>query len=190
MSFRELLRKEFSPYRDLSPDQLRLLEDHFRLLTAWNARLNLTRIQGLEDTVIRHYCESLFLGSWIPGGAWRIADVGAGAGFPGIPVAILRPECSVTLVESHQRKAVFLREAVRGLTNVSVESARAEDLRMQFDWIVSRAVDPQEVAALTFAARKALLIGVEDSQKLGWESIKLPWGQERVVAFHVEQPGT
>src|ERR1700682_5683540 len=106
----------------------------------WNKTINLTRIERVEEAVDRHYAESLFLGSNLPPGRLSIADVGSGAGFPGVPIAILRPELSVFLIESHQRKAVFLKEATRGLPNVSVSSKRAEDLRQTFDWVVSRAV--------------------------------------------------
>src|SRR5262245_12319813 len=109
--FRELLAKEFAPYETLTEHQLDQLESHYRLLTAWNKRLNLARLGSVEDAVQLHYCESLYLGRALPLGNLRIVDIGSGAGFPGIPIAILRPECSVTLVESHQRKAVFLREA-------------------------------------------------------------------------------
>ena len=109
--FRELLAREFAPYGSLTPEQIDLLEAHYNLLVQWNARLNLTRIDSVEEAVRLHYCESLFVGTRLPAGPLRIVDVGSGAGFPGIPIAILRPECTVTLVESHQRKGVFLREA-------------------------------------------------------------------------------
>src|ERR1700730_14203736 len=114
--FRKLLASEFAPYTGLSDEQLDRLERHYRLLTLWNKRINLTRINSLEDVVRFHYCESLFLAKELPVGALSIVDVGSGAGFPGIPVAILRPECRVHLLESHQRKAVFLREASRELS--------------------------------------------------------------------------
>src|ERR1700686_1014922 len=92
----------------------------------WNKTINLTRIEGIEEAVDRHYAESLFLGANLPAGPLKIADVGSGAGFPGIPVAILRPEVAVSLIESHQRKGVFLKEATRRLQNVTVISKRAE----------------------------------------------------------------
>ena len=109
--------------------------------------MNLTTVKSGEETVTRHYCESLFFGSHLPGEPRSVVDIGSGAGFPGVPIAILKPSCAVTLVESHQRKAVFLREATRGLTNVSVVAQRAQDVADKFEWVVSRAVDPQEVAA-------------------------------------------
>ena len=75
----------------LPSEQIDLLEAHYNLLTQWNARLNLTRIESVEDAVRLHYCESLFVGTRLPAGPLRIVDVGSGAGFPGIPIAILRP---------------------------------------------------------------------------------------------------
>ena len=104
----------------LSAEQEAVLEAHLELLMRWNRTVNLTAIRNREEAIERHYCESLFLGSRLPAGRLRIADVGSGAGFPGFPVAVLRPDCLVTLIESHQRKAVFLREAARQVGNVRV----------------------------------------------------------------------
>ena len=184
--FQKLLAAEFAPYGVLSALQLAQLEAHFIALTKWNARLNLTRIRKLEEAVQFHYCESLFLGQSLPPDALRIADIGSGGGFPGIPVAILRPDCEVTLVESHQRKSVFLREAVRELKNVQILASRAEDLKADFDWIISRAVSPQEVLDLKNSLRFSLLIGSEDAEKLEGCSKLVPWGNRRVL-FHVER---
>ena len=182
--FRELLTREFAPYGSLSGQQLDRLEAHYQLLERWNARMNLTRIRRIEDVVRLHYCESLFLGTLLPAGELNIADIGSGAGFPGIPVAILRTESRVALVESHQRKAVFLREASQGLSNVRVVSKRAEDIQERFDWIVSRAVSPLEVIGLDLGPNIALLIGEEDSKLLpDWKVVAIPWGQGRVAAL-------
>lgn len=153
MTFQQLLPA------GLSPSQKASLEAHYDLMLRWNPKLNLTRIEKLEEAVERHYAESLYLGSKLPPGPLRIADVGSGAGFPGVPIAILRPECSVTLIESHQRKAVFLREATRDLRNVRVLAVRAESVAERFDWIVSRAVSPEDVLKLDLAPNVALLTG-------------------------------
>ncbi len=184
--FKALLAAEFAPYCALSELQLEQLERHYNSLTRWNDRLNLTRIRDLEGCVRFHYCESLFCARFLPPGSHRIADIGSGAGFPGIPIAILRPESEVTLVESHQRKAVFLREAARVLKNVRVVSKRAEDLHETFDWAVSRAVAPEDVLRLKLSPRTALLIGSSDAAKLAGQMEPLPWGKERVL-FHVER---
>jgi 16S rRNA (guanine(527)-N(7))-methyltransferase RsmG len=184
--FRELLACEFAPYGSLTIEQFDILEGHYHLLKQWNARLNLTRIDSVEEAVRLHYCESLFVGTRLPAGPLRIVDVGSGAGFPGIPIAVLRPECKVTLVESHQRKGVFLREASRNLKNVSVVTDRAENLGVEFDWLVSRAVSPDEVRKLQLANNLALLVGNEEIQDFERRET-IPWGTGRFLTFHVER---
>jgi len=170
--FKSLLALEFSPYGALTPQHLALLEDHYRLLLRWNQKINLTRIISLQDAVRYHYCESLYLATRLPTGPLRIVDIGSGSGFPGIPVAIYRPECAVDLVESHQRKAVFLREATRGSKNVRVLATRAEALAGPYDWTISRAVRPEDVLKLNLAPHAAVL---------GVEGDSLPWGERRAL---------
>ena len=174
--FKSLLELEFSPYGTLNGDQLTLLEQHYQLLLRWNRKMNLTRITSVGDAVRYHYCESLYLAKSLPEGALRIVDIGSGAGFPGVPVAIYRPDCEVHLVESHQRKAVFLSEAIRNLPNARVFALRSEDVTETYDWIISRAVRPDDVLKLTLASNVAVL---------GTEGEKLPWGESRAL-FHVK----
>jgi 16S rRNA (guanine(527)-N(7))-methyltransferase RsmG len=175
--FKSMLASEFSPYGTLSGDQLALLDQHYRMLLLWNSKINLTRISSLTDIVRFHYCESLYLGHFLPNRPLRIVDIGSGAGFPGIPVAIYRADCEVDLVESHQRKAVFLRETTRNLPNVRVLAKRADDLIGTYDWIISRGVRAQDVMKLDLASNLALL---------GTEGERLPWGESRAL-FHVER---
>ena len=92
LAFREVLGR----YYELAEGQAAALAAHYELLCRWNKVLNLTRIEGLEEAVERHYAESLFVARYLPPGAWSIADIGSGAGFPGFPIAIVRPECTVT----------------------------------------------------------------------------------------------
>ena len=174
--FKSLLELEFSPYGTLTGDQLMLLEQHYQLLLRWNQKINLTRITSLADAVRYHYCESLYLAQSLPQKALRIVDIGSGAGFPGLPVAIYRPDCEVHLVESHQRKAVFLEEATRNLPNTHVLSVRAEDVSGPYDWMISRAVRPDEVLRLNLAPNVSVL---------GSEGERLPWGRSRAL-FHVK----
>ena len=134
--FAELLRQRLGSHVKLSANQVGQLEKHFNLLNKWNKTLNLTSIRDAGEIIERHYCESLFLGIHLPTGPLRIADVGSGAGFPGFPLAVLRPDCLVALVESHQRKSVFLREATRELRNIQVIAKRIEDVAETFEWIV------------------------------------------------------
>jgi 16S rRNA (guanine527-N7)-methyltransferase len=180
-SFRDLLLAEFRPYAELSAKQVDQLEEHYNLLMLWNQRLNLTRIAGVLDSVRFHYCESLYLGLKLPAGPLRVADVGAGAGFPGIPIAVLRPDLDITLIESHKRKAVFLREAVRDMRNASVLSVRAEELPERFDWVVSRAVAPKDVLATGLAPHYAILLAGADAP-LASKTQRSPWGADRSIA--------
>jgi 16S rRNA (guanine527-N7)-methyltransferase len=182
--FRKLLFAEFRSFAKLSDDQLDRFEQHYNLLVRWNQRLNLTRIADVSDAVRFHYCESLYLGLKLPSGPLRIADVGSGAGFRGIPVAVLRPELQVVLIEAHQRKAVFLREAVREVRNARVLSFRAGEVGEvgeRFDWVVSRAVSPKEVLATHLAPNYALLVGSKDAPVRS-EILRSPWGEDRILA--------
>jgi 16S rRNA G527 N7-methylase RsmG len=100
---------------------------------------------------------------------------------------VMRPDCSVTLIESHQRKAAFLKEASRDLANVRVLSKRAEDVAENFDWVLSRAVRYADIAGtLKKMGRSAeLLTGeVQASELIGFEwqePIRLPWGDRRYL---------
>lgn len=192
--FADLLRQRLAGIVELSPGQVEALEAHYQLLLRWNRTLNLTSIKRMDEVVERHYCESLFLGkrlSVTPGhplpGHLRIADIGSGAGFPGFPVAVLRPDWSVTLIESHQRKAVFLREASRSLPNVRVLAKRAEDVNEQFDCAISRAVSYEDLASFlkNLALSVDLLTGAEappDGIGFVWQPpIPVPWGRQRFL---------
>ena len=185
--FAELLRSKLGGVFELSDWQAAQLGQHYELLTRWNKVLSLTSVRTLEDAVERHYCESVFAACHLPGGLVSIADVGSGAGFPGIPMAIIRPECPVVLIESHQRKAAFLKEASRDLTNVRVAAKRAEDLAEHFDWVVSRAVRYSDIAGvLKRLGRNAeLLTGEVQAADLGgfeWQTpTRLPWGDRRYL---------
>ena len=185
--FAELLRSRLASFRKLSDEQVEQLRRHYNLLVRWNKVLNLTAIRTLEETVERHYCESIFAAGHLPEGRLSIADLGSGAGFPGIPIAIVRPDCSVTLIESHQRKAVFLREATRDLANVQVVGKRAEDVSERFDWMVSRAVKYSDVMEDLKRLGKSVEIltgevGFADLPGLEWqEPVRLPWGKHRLL---------
>ncbi|HEX6893862.1 MAG TPA: 16S rRNA (guanine(527)-N(7))-methyltransferase RsmG [Bryobacteraceae bacterium] len=201
--FTEVLDREVGRWATLSPSQISALYAHYELLDRWNQKLSLTSLTPGPELVVRHYCESLFLAAQLSAQVQaHIADIGSGAGFPGVPIAILRPDWNVSLVESNQRKAVFLREATRGLSNVSVVAQRAEELNQGFDWLVARAVDPMEVVKNVprLASRVGLLIGesaldgLKSASSIAWaKPIRLPWGDRRICVlgeFHVEQGST
>ena len=195
--FAELLTANIQGFVSLSASQIDRLEKHFLLLQRWNQKLNLTSLTNPEEMIERHYAESLFLGAHLPNGNLSIVDIGSGAGFPGIPVAVLRPECRVTLVESHQRKCVFLREATRDLSNLTVSAERIEGVKEKFDWAISRAVKFEDIekAVFTISERTELLAGEAEpsSHCFTWNApIRLPWGQQRFLwtgtsSFHVKQ---
>lgn len=191
--FRELLQQKLSGLIELTSEQAEKLEAHYTLLQKWNRVLNLTAIRDLSEVIERHYSESLFLAAHLPLTALRIADVGSGAGFPGVPIAILRPDCRVVLIESHQRKATFLREAARTLINVRVLPQRAEAVQEKFDWVVSRAVSYGDLRSYLcrLAPRVQLLTGREDPPTLlatTWEPpIPLPFGQNRFLRIGVSR---
>jgi 16S rRNA (guanine527-N7)-methyltransferase len=115
------------------------LLDYVELLERWNNTYNLTAVRGVADMVERHILDSLAIAKFVQGDT--AADIGTGAGLPGIPLAILEPSRRWTLVDSNGKKARFLREAVRtlSLTNVTVENLRVEDVRGEFDTITARA---------------------------------------------------
>jgi 16S rRNA (guanine527-N7)-methyltransferase len=185
--FAELLRSKLAGICQLSESQIEGLTSHYELLTRWNKVLSLTSVRTLEEAVERHYCESIFAACHLPKGPVSVADVGSGAGFPGIPIAIVRHDCSVALIESHQRKAAFLKEASRGLVNVRVLAKRAEDVLETFDWVVSRAVRYSDIAGVLMRLGRSaeLLTGeVQASELPGFEwrqTIRLPWGERRYL---------
>lgn len=174
-------------------EQIALLQAHYELLVRWNKVVNLTRVEGLEEAIERHYCESIIAALHLPESG-SVADVGSGAGFPGIPMAIVRPGCSVALIESHQRKAAFLMEAARGLANVRVIAKRAEDVAERFDWVVSRAVKYSDIsAALRKLGQNAELLTGEvcfsELSGFSWrDPILLPWGRRRYLLLGTSVP--
>ncbi|HET7358878.1 MAG TPA: 16S rRNA (guanine(527)-N(7))-methyltransferase RsmG [Rhodanobacteraceae bacterium] len=118
--------------------QARLL-DYLELLQRWNRAYNLTAVRDPAQMVSRHLLDSLAIAPFVAGAT--LADLGSGAGLPGIPLAIATPARAVTLVDTNGKKARFLREAVRSLAldNVTVVQARVEDLDGRFDCITARA---------------------------------------------------
>jgi 16S rRNA (guanine527-N7)-methyltransferase len=134
------------------------LSDYLDLLLKWNARTNLTAIRDPEEIVRRHFGESLFAAQHLHPAATTLLDLGSGAGFPGLPIALLRPEIAITLAESQNKKATFLREAVRTLgLKTEIWPARAETMpeSRQFHTVTLRAVDNMAAAIVAAAPRAA-----------------------------------
>jgi 16S rRNA (guanine527-N7)-methyltransferase len=129
---------------ELSEEQAGRLLAHLDLLDDWNTRMNLTAIRDRPSQLTKHILDSLSVQPFLRGE--RIADVGSGAGFPGIPLAIVDPARHFTLIESTGKKCRFL-EHVRdalALPNLEVVQARAEAYRpeVRFDTVLARAVGP------------------------------------------------
>jgi 16S rRNA (guanine527-N7)-methyltransferase len=127
------------------------------LLLKWNTRTNLTAIREPEEIVRRHFGESLFAAQHLDPAATTLLDFGSGAGFPGLPIALFHPEIQVTLAESQNKKATFLREVVRTLgLPTEIWAARVETMpeSRRFHTVTLRAVDNMS-AALAAAAPRA-----------------------------------
>ncbi|HEX7326193.1 MAG TPA: 16S rRNA (guanine(527)-N(7))-methyltransferase RsmG [Rhodanobacteraceae bacterium] len=124
---------------DLPPAVPAKLLAYVELLAKWNHAYNLTAVRDPQDMIARHLLDSLAVLPFVRGAS--LADIGSGAGLPGIPLALARPALAVTLVESNGKKARFLREAVRSLPlpNVSVAQTRVQDARGAFDTVTARA---------------------------------------------------
>ena len=181
---------------------LQQLQRYLDLLLRWNARINLTAVRDPEQVVTRHFGESLFaarvLTAEVSARSANLADVGSGAGFPGIPVKLFAPEIGLTLIESHSKKATFLREVGRALhlEGAQVFGGRAEEWGKTADVVTLRAVEKFEraLAAKLVApgGRLCLLIGsgqVNAAQDLIGESwtwakpVTVPKAAGRVVVI-------
>jgi 16S rRNA (guanine527-N7)-methyltransferase len=130
-------------------EQLSVCEEYFKFVASANEHMNLTRITDEEQAALRHFADAARLLEFyrLPEGC-RVIDVGSGAGFPGIPLKILRPDIDLTLLDSSVKKTDFISASAASLNiNVTVVCARAEEaakthIRGYFDAAVSRAVAP------------------------------------------------
>lgn len=226
----ELLAPYLQVGQHLTSDNLDRISMYIDILLRWNSRINLTAIRAPEEIVTRHFGESLFaarhlfasspVGTAVPGcpdvrssptdqpaPAIRLADLGSGAGFPGIPIKLWAPHVAVTLIESNQKKIAFLREIVRSLRlmDIDILYGRAEKLLQnhpaagappnRFDVVTLRAVERFDrilrTAARLLAAggRLALLVGSSQieaahslPETLTWEApLAVPLSHSRVL---------
>lgn len=124
----------------------------FDLLVRWNARTNLTAIRDEDGILRRHFLECIITARSLPPAIGHLLDLGSGAGFPGVPIALCRPDIRVFLAESQNKKAAFLNEVVRTLgLGCKVHSNRAETLGRKFDCVTLRAVDRMHDAIVSAA---------------------------------------
>jgi len=122
------------------------------LFLRWNARINLSSIRDDDEILSRHFVESIACARALPPGISTLLDFGSGAGFPGLPITLYRPEIAVTLAESQNKKAAYLREAIRVLEiSAKVHSGRAEQLTATYDCVTLRAVDKMDRAVASAA---------------------------------------
>jgi 16S rRNA (guanine527-N7)-methyltransferase len=136
--------EEFAAKTGVSRETLAKLKIYADLLTDWNARHNLVAKSTLPDLWHRHFWDSAQLAPQIPAGAQTLADLGSGAGFPGLVLALLRPDLAVTLHEATTKKCAFLQTVVDRLgVKVVIRNSRLEDLPHQaFDVVTARALAP------------------------------------------------
>ncbi len=136
----EIIRKYF---RELSDEQLKQIEMLDGLYRDWNAKINVISRKDIDNLYERHVLHSMAIARTVnfrPG--TRILDFGTGGGFPGIPLAILFPECSFKLIDGTGKKIRVAQEVAKaiGLKNCKIEQLRGEDEKGQYDFVVSRAV--------------------------------------------------
>jgi len=142
----EIIRRALRDFQiTLSDVQVTCIQQYTRILRHWNEKLNLTAIKDPLEILHRHFCESMYAAVAVPINSGRLADIGSGPGFPGLPLKILRPELQLVLVESNIKKGTFLAEVIRelGLLNARVLISRYEELGEELaplDFVCSRAV--------------------------------------------------
>ena len=142
----ETIRRALGEFQvTVNQEQVLLIQKYIQTLLRWNEKLNLTAIREPLEMLHRHFCESMYAAVVVPVNLGRLADIGSGAGFPGIPMKILRPELELILVESNIKKGTFLAEVVRDLelVNARVLISRYEELSEELaplDYVCSRAL--------------------------------------------------
>ena len=122
----------------ISAEQLSQLEEYAALLKEWNEKMNLTAITDDEGIAVKHFIDSISLLKFRELNG-RVIDIGTGAGFPGIPLKIMRPEIDLTLLDSLNKRLIFLDEVCRKL-GIDAELIHGEGYREKYDFAVSRAV--------------------------------------------------
>jgi 16S rRNA (guanine527-N7)-methyltransferase len=158
-------------------DQVLQIQQYIKILLIWNEKVNLTAIRDPLEILYRHFCESMYAAEAIPLKNGRLADVGSGGGFPGLPLKIMRPELQVFLVESNIKKVTFLAEVIRelGLTGAQVLARRYEELGEEvapLDYVCSRALGEfpaflEWARSQQIAAKQVILwIGARDLEEI------------------------
>jgi len=177
--------------------QVKQIQQYTKILLAWNDKLNLTAIRDPLEILYRHFCESMYGAAVLPVEKCRLADVGAGAGFPGLPLKIIRPDLEVFLIESNVKKATFMAEVIRelGLTDARVLVSRFEELAEEvapLDFVCSRALGDfarflEWAGSPQVSAKNVLLwLGGRDLEEVrtisGWQ-----WDQPRLMPHSLQR---
>src|SRR5713226_4074265 len=189
-------------------DQVLQIQQYIKILLMWNERVNLTAIRDPLEILYRHFCESMYAAVAVPVEEGRLADVGSGGGFPGLPLKIIRPGLQVFLVESNIKKATFLAEVIRelGLSGAQVLARRYEELGEEMaplDYVCSRALGEfpgfLEWASSEQMATKQVILWIgaralPEIQKIGnwdWqEPINVPHSLRRLLLVGTKRPTT
>jgi 16S rRNA (guanine527-N7)-methyltransferase len=196
----QTIERAFSEFQlKVNDKQVFQIQQFIKLLLTWNEKINLTAIRDPLEILYRHFCESMYAAVAVPVENGRLADVGSGGGFPGIPLKILLPDLHVFLIESNVKKATFLAEVVRelGLTDARVLVSRYEELGEEvapLDFVCSRALGEfpsfmEWAGSDRIAAKQAILwIGerdLKDIQRIrDWEwrePIQVPQSLRRLL---------
>jgi 16S rRNA (guanine527-N7)-methyltransferase len=195
-----LIRSALEPYEvQLTRELAAQISAYAELLIAWTRKISLTSLRDPIEILKVHFGESLFAAHLLQLEEGRLADVGSGAGFPGLVLKVARPRLHLTLIEANSKKATFLSEVVRklGIDGVRVFCGRMEtypEREGQFDFITSRAVGHFEKllhwASTMLSTRGTVVLWAGDSgiQKVrrepGWSwenSVLLPKSRQRYV---------
>jgi 16S rRNA (guanine(527)-N(7))-methyltransferase RsmG len=147
--------------------QIEQVQRYIALLLKWNDAMNLTAIQDPLEILYRHFCESMFGAGLIPVDFGRLADVGSGGGFPGLPLKILRADLEVCLIDSNVKKATFLAEVVRELSlpRARVLVSRYEELDEE--------ITPLDVACSRAVGEFSQFLEWAASERIGARSVML-----------------
>lgn len=196
----ELICASLAPFGfQPSPAVTAGIRKYVNLLQRWNKRISLTSLVDTREILERHFGESFFAVHTVPISQGRLADVGSGGGFPGLPVKIARPEVDLVLIESNLRKAAFLSEVIRtlDLPGVRVLNKRMEEIDSLADslhFVTARAVGDipgllnWSRSSLRADGKVVLWLGAKDAGEIfsspGWDwrpPVPLPRSENRVL---------
>lgn len=181
MSLHKLLEKGCRELGiDLDSEQTARFLKYLELINIWNSKINLTSISDESEIVIKHFLDSLTVSEFVKDGS-NVLDIGTGAGFPGVPLAIVNEKSRFTLLDSREKRIFFINEVIRDLKLINIETvaARAEDSkngiqRNNFDCVLTRAVsDIGEVLNLSapYLSENGQIVLMRGKEgRLEWES--------------------